>query len=170
MKNRLNRREFLGFSAGMAVLGCCKYERAEEGTDKKAQISPFEFDETTTAEFQEGLTSGRLTVKYVTEKYLERTGEIDSGEHGLNSVIELNPEALNIAESLDKELKTTGLRGPMHGIPVLIKDNIGTADRMTTTAGSLALAGSIPPEDSYVAGKLRQAGAVNLRSFEPPRR
>jgi len=162
MKNRMDRRKFFGISAGMVALSCCKYDRAGERTEKQAKISPFEFDEATILEFQESLNSGRLTVKYITEKYLERIEEIDSGGSGLNAVIELNPEALNIAESLDKELKSTGLRGPMHGIPVLIKDNIGTADRMTTTAGSLALAGSIPPEDSYVAAKLRQAGAVIL--------
>ena len=162
MKNILNRRKFLGISAGIAALGCSKYEKPAEGTEKLAGVSTFEFDETTVPQFHESLKSGRLTVKYITEKYLERVEEIETGEHGLNSVIELNPEALDIAESLDKELKTMGLRGPMHGIPVLIKDNIGTADRMTTTAGSLALAGSIPPEDSYVAAKLRQAGAVIL--------
>jgi len=162
MKNRLNRRKFFGVSAGIAALSCCRSEKPGEGTERQARINSFEFDEATIPEFQEGLESGRLTVRYITEKYLERIAEIESGDRGLNSVIELNPEALEIAELLDKELKSKGPRGPMHGIPVLVKDNIGTSDRVTTTAGSLALAGSIPPEDSYVAAKLRQAGAVIL--------
>ena len=80
----------------------------------------------------------------------------------VNAVIELNPEALQIADALDQERKSRGPRGPLHGIPVLIKDNIDTADRMNTTAGSLALLGSRPPADSFVAAQLRKAGAVIL--------
>jgi len=162
MENRMDRRRFFGITAGIAALSCCKHDKAREKAEKQAKIIPFEFDETTITGFQQALNSGRLTVKYITERYIERIEELDSGESGLNSVIELNPDALSIAESLDKELKSNGSRGSLHGIPVLVKDNIGTADRMTTTAGSLALAGSIPAEDSYVAAKLRQAGAVIL--------
>src|SRR5437016_3044931 len=80
----------------------------------------------------------------------------------LNSVIEVNPDALAIAEALDRKGKAGGLRGPLHGLPVLIKDNIATHDRMMTTAGSLALVGSVPSEDSFVARRLREAGAVIL--------
>src|SRR3970282_2090045 len=81
---------------------------------------------------------------------------------GLHSIIEVNPEALDIAEALVKERKDTGARGPLHGIPVLLKDNVGTSDRMTTTAGSLELEGSIPQKDSFVAERLRAAGGVLL--------
>jgi amidase len=99
------------------------------------------------------------------ELYIERIEAIDrsgAGRPGLHSVLEVNPDALEIAESLDKERTEKGLRGPLHGIPVLLKDNVATADRMTTTAGSLALEGSIPAKDSFVAERLRAAGAVLL--------
>ena len=162
MKGKLNRRKFFGVAAGITALGCGKSDRTAQRTKKKAQAYSFEFDEVTIPQLQESLKSGKLTVKYLTEKYLERIAEIDSRHPELNSIIELNPDALQIAESLDRELKTKGRRGPMHGVPVLIKDNIGTSDRMTTTAGSMALAGSIPDQDSYVAAKLRRAGAVIL--------
>ena len=88
------------------------------------------------------MASGKFTVRSLTEKYLARIEEIDRGGPAVNSVIEINPDALAIAEALDKERKSKGARGPLHGIPVLIKDNIDTADRMQTTAGSLALVGS----------------------------
>jgi amidase len=94
------------------------------------------------------------------QKYLERIDEIDKRGHAINSVIEINPEALALAAGLDNERKTGRVRGRLHGVPVLIKDNIDTHDRMMTTAGSLALAGSIPLQDSSVARKLREAGAV----------
>ena len=95
-------------------------------------------------------------------KYLDRIAEIDKQGPAINAVIELNPDALSIADSLDEERKSKGSRGPLHGIPVLIKDNIGTSDRMTTTAGSLALSGFTPTKDSAVARRLREAGAVIL--------
>src|SRR5207253_8392351 len=91
-----------------------------------------------------------------------RIEQIDRGGPKLNSVIQINPDALAIARELDRELKIKGSRGPLHGIPVLIKDNIDTHDRMMTTAGSLALLGSIPPRDSFVAQQLREAGAILL--------
>ena len=108
------------------------------------------------------MASGKYTSRALTEKYLARIDEIDKRGPMLNSVIELNPDALAIAESLDKERKGKAPRGPLHGIPVVIKDNIDTADRMQTTAGSLALVGSRPARDSFVAQKLREAGAVIL--------
>src|SRR5206468_6080045 len=98
----------------------------------------------------------------LTKKYLARIEEIDRHGPVLNSVLETNPDALSIAVALDAERKSKGPRGPLHGIPVLIKDNIDTHDRMTTTAGSLALRGSIPLQDSFVAKQLRDAGAVIL--------
>jgi amidase len=123
---------------------------------------PFELDEITISGLQDGMKSGKFTARALVEKYSARIEEIDKHGPAINSVLELNPDALSIAGSLDEERKAKGPRGPMHGVPVLIKDNIDTADRMMTTAGSLALVGSKPPQDSYVAQKLRSAGAVIL--------
>ncbi len=141
-------------SAGRA-LGTDAPERADE-------IKPFELDEITISELQDGMKSGRFTSQSLVEKYTARIHDIDKQGPAINSVIELNPDAPRIAEALDRERKEKGPRGPLHGIPVLIKDNIGTADRMMTTAGSLALMGSTPPKDSFVAQRLRAAGAVIL--------
>src|SRR5207245_8511036 len=102
------------------------------------------------------------SARSLAEKYLARMQQIDSRGPALNSIIESNPDALTLADALDRERKAKGPRGPLHGIPVLIKDNIGTRDRMTTTAGSLALAGSIPSTDAFVAKRLREAGAIIL--------
>ena len=126
------------------------------------QIKSFEFEEATISDLQARLKSGELTARSLIEAYLHRIQEIDKNGPALNGVIELNPDALSIAESLDRERKQKGARGLMHGIPVLIKDNIDTADGMQTTAGSLALVGSKPAHDSTVARKLREAGAVIL--------
>jgi amidase len=126
------------------------------------QVRPFELDELTLSELQAGMSSGRFTARSLVEKYLARIEEIDRRGPGLNSVIEVNPDALAIADALDKEAKHKSARGPLHGIPVLIKDNIDTADRMQTTAGSLALLESAAARDSSVAQKLRAAGAVIL--------
>ncbi len=125
-------------------------------------IKPFELDEITIADLQDGMKSGKFTARSLVEKYSARIEEIDKHGPTINAIIELNPDALSIAEALDQERKAKGPRGPMHGIPVLIKDNIDTADKMMTTAGSLALLGSKPLRDSYVAQKLRSAGAVIL--------
>ena len=129
-------------------------------------VKLFEFDEATISDLQRRMGSGEISAQSLMQAYLARIQEIDnrtakSGPR-LNAVIEVNPDALTIAADLDKERKAKGPRGPMHGIPVLIKDNIDTADRMQTTAGSLALVGSKPPQDSGVARKLREAGAVIL--------
>jgi amidase len=108
------------------------------------------------------MASGQESARSLTEKYLSRIAALDRQGPTLRAVLETNPEASKLAESLDAERKAGKVRGPLHGIPVLIKDNIGTADRMTTTAGSLALEGSIPAEDAFVARKLRDAGAILL--------
>ena len=114
------------------------------------------------------MKSGKFTARSIAEKYLDRIEKLDrrasaARAHAtVNSVIELNPDALDIADDLDRERKASGPRGPMHGVPVLVKDNIGTADQMMTTAGSLALEGSRPPDDAFVVSRLRQAGAVIL--------
>jgi amidase len=132
----------------------------EEGLG--AEIASFELDEATIADLQSKMTSGAYSAHSITEKYLARIDAIDKHGPSLNSVIEVNPDALAIASALDKERKEKGARGPMHGIPVLIKDNIDTGDKMMTTAGSLALAGSTAPKDAFVVKKLREAGAVIL--------
>ncbi|MGD0990195.1 MAG: amidase [Candidatus Sulfotelmatobacter sp.] len=125
-------------------------------------VKPFELDEITIPELQEGMKSGKFTARSLVEKYSSRIDEIDKHGPSLNSIIEMNPDALAIADELDREERAKGPRSPLHGIPVLIKDNIDTADKMMTTAGSLALLGSRPAKDSFVAQRLRAAGAVIL--------
>ncbi|MGA8313575.1 MAG: amidase [Terriglobales bacterium] len=125
-------------------------------------ISSFELDELTIADLQSAMASGKFTSRSLAEKYLARIVDIDRHGPSLRSVIEMNPDALAIADALDKERKSSRSRGPLHGVPVLIKDNIDTADRLQTTAGSLALEGSRPLRDSFVVQKLREAGAVIL--------
>jgi amidase len=125
-------------------------------------VKPFELDEVTIPQLQDGMKSRKYTAQSLVEKYLARIDEIDKRGPAVNAIIELNPDALSIAKALDQERNAKGARGPLHGIPVLIKDNIDTADRMMTTAGSLALVGSKPPKDSFVAQRLRAAGAVIL--------
>ena len=122
----------------------------------------FELEEATLADLRKQMTAGSLTASSLTRRYLTRIAALDKRGPALNSVIELNPDALAIAAALDAERKAKGPRGPLHGIPVLIKDNIDTADRMMTTAGSLALLGSIAARDALVAQRLRAAGAVIL--------
>jgi amidase len=119
-------------------------------------------EEMTILELQEKMRSGEYSARTITEMYLDRIEEIDRQGPKLNAIIELNPDALKIADSLDAERREKGTRGSMHGIPVVLKDNINTGDRMMTTAGSLALAGSIAPRDSFVVQKLREAGAIIL--------
>ena len=119
-------------------------------------------EEATILQLQSALHNGTETTVSLTRRYLHRIAQLDQAGPRLNSVIELNPDALDIARQLDAERKVQGPRGPLHGIPVLLKDNIDTHDRMMTTAGSLALLGSIAPQDATVARKLREAGAVVL--------
>jgi amidase len=121
-----------------------------------------ELDEVTLAELQAGMRTGRWTARGLAEAYLERLGAADRRGPELRTVIETNPDAVADAAALDAERRVKGPRGPLHGVPVLVKDNVGTADRMHTSAGSLALAGSIPPRDAFVAARLRAAGAVIL--------
>jgi len=125
-------------------------------------ISPFELEEATIADLQAGMSSGRMTSHSVTQQYMARIDELDRKGPTLRHVLEINPDALSIADSLDRERKSGRVRGPLHGIPILLKDNVDTADSMTTTAGSLALEGSIPLQDAFIAAKLRSAGVVLL--------
>ena len=150
-------------SAGAALLPALAGAREmAAGAPALPRVSASELDELTIADLQAAITSGKFISVSLTQKYMARIEAIDRRGPALNSVIELNPDALAIAAALDKERKAKGPRGPLHGIPVLIKDNIDTADRMQTTAGSLALVGSHPAKDSFVAQKLREAGAVIL--------
>ena len=160
--NVVSRRSLLKTVASVAGTTAIPALSAGRVFAAAAPPSPkaFEFEEATVADLQAKMKSGEITARSLSEAYLSRLDELD--RNGVNSVIERNPEARQIAESLDRELKAKGPRSPLHGIPVLIKDNIDTADEMQTTAGSLALAGSTPSQDSGVAKKLREAGAVIL--------
>ena len=130
--------------------------------DKSETIRPFELDEISIAEIQEGYKSGKYSVAKIVQLYINRIKEIDKNGPKLNSVIMVNPDALKIADSLDAVLKSSTNFGPMFGIPVILKDNIDTHDKMPTTAGSRILKDSYPLQDSWVAKKLREAGAVIL--------
>ena len=164
--SNLNRREFIGAgalgTAAAAAPAACRTEPPPETDPSLPSIAPFELDEVSILDLQRRMDSGQETARSIAEKYLRRIDEIDLQGPALRSVIEVNPDVLAIADALDRERRESGARSPLHGIPILIKDNIDTADRMTTTAGSLALEGSIPERDSFVARKLREAGAVLL--------
>jgi len=151
-----NRRQFLQLgAAGVAALSVMRNVKAEGKTLPEPNT---ELNEITIAELQAKMRSGEISAERLTRKYLERIKEIDPK---LNSVIETNPDALDIAEQLDKERKSGRIRGALHGIPVLIKDNIDTADRMKTTAGSMALLNApTPKQDAFLVQQLRKAGAV----------
>jgi amidase len=164
------RRRFIQASLLVGASAAALPPRTSLGTslntssvsEAESAAGSFELDEMTVIDLQDGMTSGRFTAHSITEKYLARIEAIDKHGPAINSVLEVNPDALSIAKALDKERKQKHIRGPLHGIPVLIKDNIDTSDRMMTTAGSLALVGSRPPKDSMVAQKLREAGAIIL--------
>jgi amidase len=131
-------------------------------TAQAPSVAPFDLEEATIADLQHRLEAGQDTSRSLVEKYLARIDAIDRRGPELRSVIEINPEAGAIADALDAERRAGRLRGPLHGIPILLKDNIATADRMMTTAGSLALAGAPAPKDAFIVGRLRAAGAVIL--------
>jgi amidase len=135
---------------------------AGEAPAGKTAPAAFPLEEATIAGLQDMMTKGRATSESLVSLYLKRIAQIDRSGPGLNAVIETNPDALAIARELDRERKEKGPRGPLHGIPILIKDNIDTADKMETTAGSLALLGSKPAKDAFIVGRLREAGAVIL--------
>ena len=155
--NDFARRDFLkiaGLSAAAALASPLTIA-AQTPTDS-------ELDELTIAEMQEAMRSGRFTARSLAERYLSRIEAIDRSGPAIRSIIEINPDALSIAGALDAERKAGRVRGPMHGIPIVIKDNIDTADRMHTSAGSLALAESIAARDAFIVKRLREAGAVIL--------
>lgn len=163
----MKRRNFiqLGTITGaIPFLGLKACASPDEKTepDQVDEEQPFEFEEWTVVQFQEAMENDQFTSREICEKYLQRIGKRDKGENGLNSVLEVNPDALKIADAMDVERKNGSIRGPLHGIPVMIKDNIDTGDLMMTTAGSLALMGAPAGKDAFIVTKLREAGAVLL--------
>ena len=164
----MQRRDFLktGSIAGLTTLVAASCTPAP--TEKKADSSEtlftddFELNEMTIDTLQQKMKNKELTSRSIAEKYLKRINDIDKAGPKLNAVIEINPDALSIADAMDKERADGKVRGPLHGIPVLIKDNINTGDKMMTTAGVLALVGNVAKEDAFIIKKLREAGAVLL--------
>ena len=164
-QNGRNRRNFIrtGLFVGAGAVGLpVLHAPGQSGCPPATDVAAFELDEITISQLADGMSSGKYTARAIAEKYLARIEAIDRHGPALNSVIEINPDALEIAEKLDAERKEKGARGPLHGIPILLKDNLDTADKMMTTAGSLALVGSKPSKDSFVVQRLRAAGAVIL--------
>jgi len=164
---RLDRRGFLKTSLAGGFLTfafptLAAVDHIKEPSEPGGAIPTFDLEEMTIDELQRGMASGKYTARSIAERYLGRIEAIDKQGPALRSVIELNPDALQIADALDQERKEHGARGPLHGVPALIKDNIDTADRMATTAGSLALVGAKPPADSFLVQQLRKAGVVLL--------
>ena len=163
----MNRRNFLknssaaGVSVAALSLIACNEQPAPK-VEAKIDEDSFELNEITIDELQQKMKSGEYSSVAITKLYLDRITKIDKDGPKLNSVIELNPDAIAIATAMDEERKNGKLRGPLHGIPVLIKDNIDTADKMQTTAGALALEGNIAKKDAFIISKLREAGAVLL--------
>jgi amidase len=158
----------LTWAVGIAVYGLIlanscggKPEGAAPGEDVRTPAA-FRLEEATIAGLQEMMDSGRETSESIVKLYLDRIERTDRSGPALNAVIQVNPDALAIARELDRERRERGPRGPLHGIPILIKDNIDTADAMETTAGSLALLGSKPARDAFIVERLREAGAVIL--------
>ena len=164
----MKRRNFIATTAaagvaavGSPVLQSCAKPSETTSADSVAKDS-FELNETTILQLQQDMQTGKYTSETLVSLYLKRINEIDKSGPMLNSVIEINPEARELARQMDAERKAGKIRSPLHGIPVLIKDNIDTADSMLTTAGSLALTGSRPARDAFIASRLREAGAVIL--------
>ncbi len=164
----MDRRIFIknssiaGISATLGFASSCNQPIESQKIEKNKSLDSFELNEVTVDVLQEKMKSGIYTSRSITQLYLNRIEKIDrSGPH-INAIIELNPDALAIADAMDAERKAGKIRGHLHGIPVLIKDNINTADKMQTTAGSLALEGNIAKEDAFIIARLREVGAVLL--------
>src|ERR687890_500964 len=167
MPDRITRRSFLKASTTAGAAGALAGTGTVAGAGAALagsddHVPSFAFEEKTIAELQAAMTSGRLSSRRLTQAYLRRIRRIDLSGIQLNSVIEANPDALEIAADLDAERRRGKVRGPLHGIPILVKDNYATRDQMETTAGSLALLGAEVPRDAFVIRQLRRAGAVIL--------
>ena len=160
----MNRRDFLktGMAGGAAAWAVSATAGAGPALQPFSHLPSFEWDEVTISQLGSAMLAGRLTAAAITRQYLGRIRDLDQRGPKLNAVIELNPDAVPMAETLDRERKERGPRGRLHGIPILIKDNIATHDKMMTTAGSLALVGAVPPADAFLVQRLRAAGAVIL--------
>ena len=156
MKPHFPKFSFLFLSALLCLITC------KTPVNNKVHKEPDNkwIEELTIAQLQQGYKEGKFTITKVVKTYLDRITEIDRNGPQLNSIIVINPDAIQIAEELDKESAAGKIRGPMHGVPVILKDNIDTHDKMPTTAGATALRNSFPKTDSYVAKKLRDAGAI----------
>ena len=158
----MQRRNFIQKSAlaslSFAIFPFESCKNAANGITETA----FSIEEITIDDLQKRFQSGQITARSVTKMYLERIATIDKSGPTINSIIELNPDALAIAELMDAERKAGKIRGPLHGVPILIKDNIDTADKMQTTAGALAMEGNIASKDAFIVAQLRAAGAVIL--------
>ena len=156
-------RSLLGSTTLLLALPACQPKADSAPPDGASDsIASFPLEEATIPELREGMESGKYTARSITQMYLDRIEAIDQSGPTLRSVIEVNPDALDIADQLDEERQQGKLRGPLHGIPVLLKDNIDTDDQMETTAGSLALVGVPVAKDAWVTQRLREAGAVIL--------
>lgn len=166
----MNRRNFLKNGAvavsatSLTVASCRAYTKKEDqpSSDDAGFADDFALNEITIDELQKRMQTGDYTAASITKLYLDRIRAIDKDGPALNAVIEINPDALAIAEALDQERKAGKLRGPLHGVPVLVKDNIDTGDQLMTTAGSLALEGHKAAKDAFIIKRLRDAGAVIL--------
>ena len=160
-ERRLDRRTFVTRAAATTALATVAIDRLAD--EALAHGGPARhIEEATIAELQAAMTSRRETAVSLVQKYLERIEHIDRRGPKLNAIMEVNPDAREIARELDRERRHGVVRGPLHGIPIVIKDNIDTGDRMQTAAGSLALVGRPASQDSTVAAKLREAGVVIL--------
>jgi amidase len=157
----MNRRDFFLGCSQIALLSATSLHSGGAGSSSKWRTE-FEWEEATIRQLRTAMEKRRESAVSLAKAYLKRIRDVDQNGPKLNSVIEINPDAIAIARELDRERKNKGARGPLHGIPVLIKDNIDTHDRMMTTAGSLALVGSIPSRDAFLVRRLREAGAVIL--------
>jgi len=158
----MHRRTFLQVGLLGSGTALRSHGQSDPPLQRSVPVKSFELEEATIADLQAGMASGKFSARSITERYLARIDEIEKRGPAINAIIELNPDALAIAETLDQERRQKGARGRLHGIPVLIKDNIDTADRMMTTAGSLALAGPPAPHDAFIVQRLRDTGAVIL--------
>ena len=164
----MDRRTFVRFGAvGGALLAAGAGETSNREPGSTVQTAEFELEEASIRELRSWMEEGRHTARSLAELYIERIERLDRSGPTLRQVLEVNPDALEIARELDRERREGRIRGPLHGIPVLLKDNFDTGDRMMTSAGSLALYGPPAPRDSEVAARLRRAGALILGKTTP---
>ncbi|RUT77673.1 amidase [Ancylomarina longa] len=163
----MKRRQFIALSAlstpllsGLGLSACQTNQKTDENPGNQKDYNQFNYNEQSISKLQEMMKSGQLTSEELVIAYLDRIEQIDKKGPAINAVMEINPDALALARKLDEERKNGNIRGVLHGIPIMIKDNIDTADKMMTTAGSLALEGNFAEKDAFVVSQLRNAGAI----------